>query len=82
MNDPIEQGEALYQIVPALYRTRDTGDLKKYFEACGLLLDQIRATLPGHDHPDVDRLGCRPVARAGAPTTKRDAHQREKHHRE
>jgi len=45
MNNPIEQGEALYQIVPALYRTRDTGDLKQYFKACGLLLDQIRATL-------------------------------------
>ncbi len=45
MNNPIEQGEALYQIVPALYRTRDTGDLRKYFKASGLLLDQIRATL-------------------------------------
>jgi hypothetical protein len=45
MNNPIEQAEALYQIVPAVYRTRDTGDLKRYFKACGLLLDQILATL-------------------------------------
>jgi hypothetical protein len=45
MNSEIEQGKALYQIVPAVYRTRDTGSLKQYFQACGLLLDQIRATL-------------------------------------
>lgn len=45
MNSPNDQGNALYQIVPALYRTRDTGDLQRYFQACGLLLDQILATL-------------------------------------
>jgi hypothetical protein len=45
MNTPVKQADALYQIVPALYRTRDTGDLQRYFQASGLLLDQIRATL-------------------------------------
>ncbi len=39
MNNQIEQTKALYQIVPAVYRTRDTGDLKQYFKACGLLSD-------------------------------------------
>ena len=37
--------DTLYQIVPAVYRNRDAGDLKKYFQACGLLLDQIHYTL-------------------------------------
>ena len=37
--------ETLYQIVPAVYRNRDTGDLKKFFEGSGLLLDQFYATL-------------------------------------
>ena len=40
-----EFGKKLYQIVPAVYRSRDTGDLEKYFAACGLPLDQIYATL-------------------------------------
>ena len=40
-----KQGDALYQIVPALYRSRDNGDLQKYFDASGVLLDQIHATL-------------------------------------
>ena len=38
-------GDTLYQIVPALYRNRDNGDLQKYFAACGVLLDQVHATL-------------------------------------
>ena len=37
--------DTLYHIVPVVYRNRDTGDLKKYFEACGRLLDQIHNTL-------------------------------------
>jgi hypothetical protein len=41
----MRQAEALYQIVPALYRTRDTGDLRKFFEGCGVALDQVHATL-------------------------------------
>lgn len=45
MTGPKKLGDALYQIVPALYRYQDTGDLEKYFEACGLLLDQIHGTL-------------------------------------
>lgn len=38
-------GHNLYQIVPAVYRNRDNGDLLKYLQGCGLLLDQIHATL-------------------------------------
>ena len=38
-------GDALYQTVPVVYRSRDNGDLKAYFAACGSLLDQVRATL-------------------------------------
>ncbi len=41
----MKQGDALYQIVPALYRTRDAGDLKKFFDGCGILLDQFHETL-------------------------------------
>jgi hypothetical protein len=37
--------ETLYQIVPAVYRNRDAGDLKRFFDGVGLLLDQIHATL-------------------------------------
>jgi hypothetical protein len=37
--------DRLYQVVPAVYRNRDSGDLKKYFQGSGLLLDQIYATL-------------------------------------
>lgn len=39
------QGEALYRIVPALYRYRDTGDLARYFDGAGHLLEQIKASL-------------------------------------
>ena len=35
----------LYDIVPAVYRNRDNGDLIKLFEATGQLLDQIEETL-------------------------------------
>lgn len=45
MNHENEQVKALYQIVPAVYRARDTGSLKQYFKTCELLLDQIQATL-------------------------------------
>jgi len=45
MSETKKQGDVLYQIVPALYRNRDTGDLQKYFTASGRLLDQIHATL-------------------------------------
>ena len=41
----IKFNETLYQIVPAVYRNRDTGDLKRFFQGGGLLLDQIYATL-------------------------------------
>jgi hypothetical protein len=41
----MKNADALYRIVPARYRTRDGGDLKKFFEGCGTLLDQIHATL-------------------------------------
>lgn len=44
-------GAQLYGLLPAVYRDRDnaspedTGDLAKFLDAAGLLLDQIRATL-------------------------------------
>lgn len=41
----IKLGERLYQTVPALYRNRDNGDLKRYFDATGDLLDRLQATL-------------------------------------
>ncbi|GAB1257653.1 hypothetical protein NBRC116494_21550 [Aurantivibrio plasticivorans] len=39
------QADQLYDIVPALYRNRDNGDLHKYFRGTGSLLDQVLATL-------------------------------------
>ena len=59
-----EQGDVLYQIVPALYRNEDSGDLKKYFTANGKLLDQVLATLHQRyadnfpDNPVDGGLGC------------------------
>ena len=44
-------GRQLYEILPAVYRHRDNGDpntqgdLSKYLDACGELLDLVRATL-------------------------------------
>lgn len=44
-------GQQLYRLLPAVYRNRDNGtpleagDLAKYLDACGGLLDQVRATL-------------------------------------
>ena len=34
------QSKELYDIVPAIYRTRDTGDLQRYFEAAGGFSDE------------------------------------------
>lgn len=45
-------GHWLYEVLPALYResdqprkTGELGDLARYLDACGVLLDQLRATL-------------------------------------
>src|SRR5688572_13436758 len=44
-------GRQLYQLLPAVYRDRDNttaeelGDLGKYLDACGELLDMVHATL-------------------------------------
>ena len=38
-------GRQLYRLLPEVYRTRDEGDLAAYLDACGCLLDKIRATL-------------------------------------
>ncbi len=44
-------GKQLYSILPEVYRTRDSseaggeGDLARYLDACGELLDRIRSTL-------------------------------------
>ena len=40
-----DSGRRLYQLLPALYRERDDGDLASYLDAAGVLLDQIRHTL-------------------------------------
>ncbi|MFC7335829.1 phage tail protein [Haloferula chungangensis] len=46
MNSPKSTlGHDLYQILPAVYRERDGGDLAKYLDTCGELLDQFQATL-------------------------------------
>ena len=37
--------ERLYQILPAVYRNRDDGDLEAYLAGCGDLLQQLLATL-------------------------------------
>ena len=37
--------ETLYEILPAVYRTRDNGDLKHYLAGCADLLDAVYATL-------------------------------------
>lgn len=38
-------GHDLYQILPAVYRERDGGDLLNYLDTCGDLLDKLQATL-------------------------------------
>ena len=38
-------GNLLYQILPAVYRNRDNGDLKKYLTTSGIILDRVYATL-------------------------------------
>lgn len=46
-----DAGKQLFRLLPEIYRTRDgedaggQGDLAKYVDACGELLDRIRATL-------------------------------------
>jgi hypothetical protein len=40
-----ETGKQLYGYLPEVYRTRDKGDLARFLDACGGLLDRIRATL-------------------------------------
>jgi len=46
MTKHIDHAELLYRILPALYRERDeSGDLRKYLNGCGLLLDQLHRTL-------------------------------------
>lgn len=60
----MSQAAQLYQIVPALYRNRDTGDLQKYFQGAGILLDQIQQTLEQKladnfsDNPLDNSQGC------------------------
>ncbi len=38
-------GRELWAFLPAVYRDRDDGDLAAYLDACGELLDRVRATL-------------------------------------
>lgn len=64
-------GTQLYGIIPEVYRTRDSvefggdGDLARFLDACGELLDRIRATLDqrlADSFPDNPPLGlsCQP----------------------
>ncbi|MDZ7657013.1 MAG: phage tail protein [Sulfurimicrobium sp.] len=58
-----EHGSRLYQLLPAIYRERDNGDLEKYLDACGGLLDAIQHTLEqlhADSFPDTppDGLAC------------------------
>jgi hypothetical protein len=64
-------GRQLFALLPEFYRTRDSaeaggeGDLARYLDACGELLDRIRATLDQRladsfpDNPSVG-LSCQP----------------------
>jgi hypothetical protein len=64
-------GQQLYGLLPEVYRTRDlgdtddTGDLARFLDACGQLLDQIRQTLDQRladafpDNP-ASGLACQP----------------------
>ncbi len=46
MKPPETFGERLYRIVPEIYRRRDeNGDLRRYLEAAGALLDRVYASL-------------------------------------
>lgn len=46
MNPPdLRHGELLFRLLPGLYRNRDGGDLARYLDACGELLDLIFQTL-------------------------------------
>ena len=46
MSKEIDHAGLLYGILPALYRERDkSGDLEKFLNGCGLLLDQVHNTL-------------------------------------
>lgn len=56
-------GERLYQLLPAVYRERDNGDLAAYLDSCGGLLDAISHTLDqrlADNFPDTppDGLTC------------------------
>lgn len=60
----IDHSTTLYEIVPAVYRNRDNGDLKKYFDGTGLLLDQLHRTLEQRladnfpDNPQDNSAAC------------------------
>jgi hypothetical protein len=41
----MNSAQELQRIIPDLYLNRDNGDLVRYFEACGVLLDQMQQTL-------------------------------------
>ncbi len=63
-------GKQLYQLLPAVYRNRDNtsaselGDLGKYLDACGELLDLVRGTLDQRladsfpDNPPAGERAC------------------------
>ncbi len=59
-------GKQLYYSLPEVYRSRDAGDLAAYLDACGELLDRLRATLDQFladsfpDNPPAGGRACQP----------------------
>lgn len=54
-----DHAKILYQILPSVYREKDNGDLEKYMQVCGTLLDQVYQTLHqryADNFPDADEL--------------------------
>jgi hypothetical protein len=76
VNGPSDIGRQLYALLPAVYRSRDNsvrgadgtvqspGDLMRYLDACGELLDALKATLDQRladafpDNPPADERAC------------------------
>ncbi|MFZ7127167.1 MAG: phage tail protein [Desulfobacterales bacterium] len=57
-------GRRLYEMLPAVYRSRDNGDLAGYLDGCGRLLDLVAQTLRQRladafpDHPPENQPAC------------------------
>ena len=68
MTQAFDHAKILYQILPSVYRGKDNGDLEKYMQVCGALLDQVHQTLhqryadnfPDADENDPEGLSSQP----------------------